>query len=401
MMEDQVAWIRDRDHRRVVTEVNGRDSLAIGLRGRRAGPPGGGRPMTVRRLSTRLLLAARGRARVPRRLRGRRRLQPRGGPGGGRGRAPGPGGRAAPGAAAGVHRPAAVGPDRRPDDRLGRPTRSWSRSIRGWSGARPTGWSGSPSPRTCRVVRCGDGRAVREITSVTFRPRAEVEEFGVEDPRITPLDGRFYFTYVAVSRHGPATALASHDRLPHVRAARGHLLPREQGRGPVPGADRRCLRRAAPAGLRDAVHPAGDVGRAVAGPDPLGGARPAGRLGRRLAIGPGRGRAAADPRPGRLAGDLSREPPADPAGRGRHVLRRGPPARPGRPGPGPPADARAVLRAPRPTSRSPASCRTSSSRPGWCRTGRRSSSTTGPPTRSRRSPSSRERELLGAMTAPG
>ena len=36
-----------------------------------------------------------------------------------------------------------------------------------------------------------------------------MEEFGVEDPRITPLDGRFYFTYVAVSRHGPATALAS------------------------------------------------------------------------------------------------------------------------------------------------------------------------------------------------
>jgi predicted GH43/DUF377 family glycosyl hydrolase len=60
-----------------------------------------------------------------------------------------------------------------------------------------------------RVVRCGDGRAVREVTGVTFRSRGEVEEFGVEDPRITPLNGRFYFTYVAVSRHGPATALAS------------------------------------------------------------------------------------------------------------------------------------------------------------------------------------------------
>src|SRR5271166_319018 len=60
-----------------------------------------------------------------------------------------------------------------------------------------------------RVVRCGDGRAVQEVTGVTFRPQGEVEEFGVEDPRVTPLDGRFYFTYVAVSRHGPATALAS------------------------------------------------------------------------------------------------------------------------------------------------------------------------------------------------
>jgi predicted dehydrogenase len=29
MMEDQVAWIRDRGHRRVMTEVNGRNSLAI------------------------------------------------------------------------------------------------------------------------------------------------------------------------------------------------------------------------------------------------------------------------------------------------------------------------------------------------------------------------------------
>ncbi|MBA4066428.1 MAG: glycosylase [Isosphaera sp.] len=61
-----------------------------------------------------------------------------------------------------------------------------------------------------RVVRlAADGRAVREVTGVTFRPEGEVEEFGVEDPRVTPLDGRFVFTYVAVSRHGPATAVAS------------------------------------------------------------------------------------------------------------------------------------------------------------------------------------------------
>jgi predicted GH43/DUF377 family glycosyl hydrolase len=60
-----------------------------------------------------------------------------------------------------------------------------------------------------RVIHCGNGRAVREVTGVTFRPQGELEEFGVEDPRITPLNGQFYFTYVAVSRHGPATALAS------------------------------------------------------------------------------------------------------------------------------------------------------------------------------------------------
>jgi beta-1,2-mannobiose phosphorylase / 1,2-beta-oligomannan phosphorylase len=60
-----------------------------------------------------------------------------------------------------------------------------------------------------RVVRCGDGRSVREITDVRFLPESDLEEFGVEDPRITAIDGRIYFTYVSVSRHGAGTALAS------------------------------------------------------------------------------------------------------------------------------------------------------------------------------------------------
>ncbi len=60
-----------------------------------------------------------------------------------------------------------------------------------------------------RVVRCGDGRSVNSVTQNVLLPAAPTEEFGVEDPRITPIDGRFYITYVAVSRHGPATALAS------------------------------------------------------------------------------------------------------------------------------------------------------------------------------------------------
>jgi beta-1,2-mannobiose phosphorylase / 1,2-beta-oligomannan phosphorylase len=60
-----------------------------------------------------------------------------------------------------------------------------------------------------RVVRCGDGRSVREITDVRFLPESDLEEFGVEDPRITAIDGRYYFTYVSVSRHGAGTALAS------------------------------------------------------------------------------------------------------------------------------------------------------------------------------------------------
>jgi predicted GH43/DUF377 family glycosyl hydrolase len=60
-----------------------------------------------------------------------------------------------------------------------------------------------------RVIRCGDGRAVEEVTRVRFLPDTEMEEFGVEDPRITTLGDRHYFTYVAVSRHGAATALGS------------------------------------------------------------------------------------------------------------------------------------------------------------------------------------------------
>jgi predicted GH43/DUF377 family glycosyl hydrolase len=59
-----------------------------------------------------------------------------------------------------------------------------------------------------RLVFCGDGRAVRSVSEVALFPEGEVEEFGVEDPRITEIDGRYWITYVAVSRHGPASALA-------------------------------------------------------------------------------------------------------------------------------------------------------------------------------------------------
>ena len=39
-------------------------------------------------------------------------------------------------------------------------------------------------------------------------PFSEYEEYGVEDPRITLLEGTFYITYSAYSRHGVRTALA-------------------------------------------------------------------------------------------------------------------------------------------------------------------------------------------------
>src|SRR5690606_36368122 len=40
---------------------------------------------------------------------------------------------------------------------------------------------------------------------------ASAEEYGVEDPRITALDGRYYITYSAYSRHGVRIGLAVTD----------------------------------------------------------------------------------------------------------------------------------------------------------------------------------------------
>ena len=60
-----------------------------------------------------------------------------------------------------------------------------------------------------RVIRSPDGRTVCSVDGARFASEVEYEEFGVEDPRITRIGDTFYFTYVAVSRHGAATALAS------------------------------------------------------------------------------------------------------------------------------------------------------------------------------------------------
>jgi predicted GH43/DUF377 family glycosyl hydrolase len=62
-----------------------------------------------------------------------------------------------------------------------------------------------------RVVRRSDATGVSDFHGPDFLPDSPLEEFGVEDPRITLLDDRYFITYVAVSRHGVATALASTD----------------------------------------------------------------------------------------------------------------------------------------------------------------------------------------------
>ncbi len=63
-----------------------------------------------------------------------------------------------------------------------------------------------------RIVRSGDGLHVDPAAikaAARFDPALLYEAFGVEDPRITKLDGRYWITHVAVSPHGAATALAS------------------------------------------------------------------------------------------------------------------------------------------------------------------------------------------------
>lgn len=60
-----------------------------------------------------------------------------------------------------------------------------------------------------QVVRSRDGRKIDSIANARFGPATEYEEYGVEDPRITKIGATYYITYVAVSRHGAATALAS------------------------------------------------------------------------------------------------------------------------------------------------------------------------------------------------
>lgn len=60
-----------------------------------------------------------------------------------------------------------------------------------------------------RIAWSRDGHSIDSVTDMCFQPETPYEEYGVEDPRITRIGDVFYLTYVAVSRHGAATALAS------------------------------------------------------------------------------------------------------------------------------------------------------------------------------------------------
>jgi predicted GH43/DUF377 family glycosyl hydrolase len=60
-----------------------------------------------------------------------------------------------------------------------------------------------------RLARSTDGVHFTIDRTAAIQASDPLEAFGVEDARITPLDGTYYVNYTAVSRHGIATALAS------------------------------------------------------------------------------------------------------------------------------------------------------------------------------------------------
>jgi predicted GH43/DUF377 family glycosyl hydrolase len=62
-----------------------------------------------------------------------------------------------------------------------------------------------------RVFRRSEGGATEWTPGLSLLPASAMEEFGLEDPRITRIDDTYWITYVAVSRYGAATALASTD----------------------------------------------------------------------------------------------------------------------------------------------------------------------------------------------
>ncbi len=60
-----------------------------------------------------------------------------------------------------------------------------------------------------RLARSTDGIRFQVADAPALGPACEYETFGLEDPRITHLDGRFYVDYVGVSPLGVTTCLAS------------------------------------------------------------------------------------------------------------------------------------------------------------------------------------------------
>jgi beta-1,2-mannobiose phosphorylase / 1,2-beta-oligomannan phosphorylase len=75
-----------------------------------------------------------------------------------------------------------------------------------------------------RIARSTDGFAFRVDETPALAPVNSLEAFGVEDARITRIDGRYWVNYTAVSASGIATALASSTDLARFER-RGIIFP--------------------------------------------------------------------------------------------------------------------------------------------------------------------------------
>lgn len=60
-----------------------------------------------------------------------------------------------------------------------------------------------------RIARSADGVHFEVASEPALSPATDDEAFGIEDPRITEIDGTWWINYTAVSSRGIATALAS------------------------------------------------------------------------------------------------------------------------------------------------------------------------------------------------
>jgi len=77
-----------------------------------------------------------------------------------------------------------------------------------------------------RLARSSDGGHFTIDSAPALFLSENYEEYGIEDPRMTLLDGRVYITYTAVSRNGVCVALASTTDFQHF-TKHGLILPPE------------------------------------------------------------------------------------------------------------------------------------------------------------------------------
>ena len=115
-----------------------------------------------------------------------------------------------------------------------------------------------------RLARSRDGIHFAIDEKPFLFPARMDESFGIEDARITYLEGKYWITYTAVSEHGPGVGLAVTTDFATVERV-GMILPApEQRRVPVPRKGRGQIHAAASAnGVGDwqTVHLAGRFGR--------------------------------------------------------------------------------------------------------------------------------------------